>query len=144
MRSLSLCPPSAPVYRRDAGSVDNGVTMHPADHAIWKNEPENVASGHAIATWVNSTTRTGPIAALLLFLFALIAPAFAQQAGKVSGVVVQFEDGTEQKLSAAQDPPASPPPPAPPSEWTRPILGINLESPRDFDRQFMFINVMKT
>jgi hypothetical protein len=52
---------------------------------------------------------------------------------QVSGVVVQFNDGTQQKLAAT-----------PADGWTRPILGMNLETPRDYARQFMFIDAMKT
>jgi hypothetical protein len=57
-------------------------------------------------------------------------------------VVVQFSDGTEQRLAAAVQNEPTPPPPAP--TLSRPFIGVNLESLRDYDRQFMFIDVIKT
>jgi hypothetical protein len=70
----------------------------------------------------------------------------------VTSVVVQFTDGTQQKLDAAAAAPATQPGATPQAlpgaggadDWSRPILGVNLESLRDYERQFMFIDAMKT
>lgn len=155
MDSFSSRPPfvlptarSRGVYRMRSGSVDNGVTMlNPSDPPA-QNEPKFAVSD-AITIPCDNWSRRSPLAAMavaLVALVALVAPALAQQAARISGVTVQFDDGTEQKLAAAPNPPTpTPPPPAPAApEWKRPILGVNLESLKDYERQFMFIDVMKT
>jgi hypothetical protein len=74
----------------------------------------------------------------------------------VSGVVVQFDDGTHRnRRTNPQSPPTTSqrdtsPTSAPPTQphtsadWPRPILGVNLESIRDYERQFMFIDAIKS
>ena len=74
---------------------------------------------------------------------------------RVTNVVVQFDDGSQQKLPAAEPtdvgtvPPSTEPTTAPATQtssadWPRPILGVNLESIRDYERQFMFIDAIKS
>lgn len=87
------------------------------------------------------------------------SPAPGSGRAEISSVVVHFADGSEQRLDAAAPatrptvpPPATAPttapdPAAPPRAIARrvePFLGVNLESLRDYDRQLMFIDAMKT
>jgi hypothetical protein len=65
----------------------------------------------------------------------------------VKNVIVQFADGTEQTVAANTPPatrpvvqPSGPPFDAPPGAF----MGVNLEGVRDYDRAFMFINVIKS
>jgi hypothetical protein len=111
---------------------------------------------------------------LALLVLFLVAPLRAADPARVSEVVVKFDDGSQQKLAADTTPPTppspTPPSPTPPSPTTpapttptpvptdapatlpstqasdaaRPFLGVNLESLRDYERQFMFVDAIKT
>jgi hypothetical protein len=144
MQPLFVRPQSG-IYRVLARSVDNGVTMPTRRRANVQNEAnfeETAASGRFITACKHRSRRMGAAIALLA-LCVMAVPAFAQTTRTVTGVVVQFTDGTEQRLAAAPANPEVPPSP-PATAATRPILGVNLESLRDYDRQFMFVDVMKT
>jgi hypothetical protein len=90
----------------------------------------------------------------LVVVLTLGSGARAGEPPRVAGVVVTFTDGTQQKLTAAGPatgpiiPPATGPTTIPAPDTTsgvfRSFLGVNLESPRDFERHFMFVNAMKT
>ena len=108
---------------------------HATPRTIWKNEPNFQKSPATLFLIVICATAFG---AILL----PAPPCLAQQPGKVSGVTVHFDDGSEQKLSAAKDPVPDQQPAGP--QWTRPLLGMNLESLKDYERSFMFIDVIKT
>ena len=85
---------------------------------------------------------------------ALLNTTLLAAAPAVSRVVVEFADGTSQKIDAPPTPPPTPPPtqpttapstkPTAPARRDEPFLGINIESNRDYERQFMFIDAMKT
>ena len=106
-------------------------------------------------SYASASVRTdnGNVKARLVLLLALpllvvigILAVRAAEPGRVSSVVVQFQDGTQQKVDAS---PLPPPTSAPSTQistpdWPRPILGVNIESLRDYERQFMFIDAMKT
>ncbi|MEA2711279.1 MAG: hypothetical protein QOF78_3880, partial [Phycisphaerales bacterium] len=131
--------------RPAAESVDNAVTMSTAAITPWKNEPTVKKTAVRPVTPAICTRRSGQIAraAVLFVLLAVVAPARAQDQPKVTGATVQFDNGAEQKLVPAPDP-TPPTPPVDDGQWKHPILGVNLESVRDYDRQFMFIDVIKT
>ena len=80
------------------------------------------------------------------FLLMALAAVAAHSAGPaVTSVVVNFDDGSRQQLNS----PATQPATAPTTRdfcarREEPFLGVNLESLRDYDRQFMFIDAMKT
>ena len=166
MRSLSFRPPRS-LYRFSGGRVDNDVTMsnpscapnlpdHPTSLAVdtglrqltpvdaalrlrafWQNEPtvaKTVTTADVLRRWGRQPRPLGFLALCLLALLPFAPAASAQQSAKITGVTVQFEDGSQQKL---------PPPPAAP-QWRRPILGVNLESLKDYERQQMFIDLIKT
>ena len=96
MHSLSPRPPlSAMPYRSRVGIVENGVTMPAHADTPSKNEANFAKS---LLSLVSSVTYVFALGAFV------IAPhrATAQQASPtVSGVTVRFDDGSEQKLSAA-------------------------------------------
>ena len=132
--------------RRAKAGVEERVSMFKSATSPVQNEPNSKK------TRANAGYRGGYINAAggircvaLLLTLALVAPALAQQpTSKVSTVTVRFADGTEQQLTAAKVPPAPEQPPLPSPDWKRPILGMNLESLKDYERSFMFIDVMKT
>src|SRR6188472_3693602 len=86
----------------------------------------------------------------ICLLVALIACclALAGVAGpKITNIVVSFEDGSQQRvdLPAPAPVPMTQPSTAPTTQRIdKPFLGVNLEALRDYDRQFMFIDAMKT
>ena len=147
-KSAPVVPPALAIYRPPAGGVDMGVKMPMLPTSPAKNEPNSEKTG---ANDVRSDTYAAPprhisrVAAVLVLALMLVPAASvrAQQAPRVSAVTVQFDDGTEQKVAAAKDTPSTRPAP-PVGEWKRPILGVNLESLKDYERQFMFIDAMKT
>jgi hypothetical protein len=84
---------------------------------------------------------------ILSAVVLLAAPLRGAEPARVTGVVVQFDNGTQQKLDAPVTPPApavTQPATQSSADWPRPILGVNIETNRDYERQFMFIDVMKT
>ena len=113
-------------------------------------------------------TREGHVAMvppmLLWILLALVpAPSVLAAQPAIKNVIVTFQDGTQQRVDApapAQDATTQPtaatqpttqaaikmvdPATAPPARRIEPFLGVNLEALRDYDRQFMFIDAMKT
>src|SRR5688572_30430284 len=77
----------------------------------------------------------------ICFILVLIVCCLALAGPKVTNIVISFDDGSEQRVSVASTQPA----PVPTTQTReRPFLGVNLESLRDYDRQFMFIDAMKT
>jgi hypothetical protein len=75
--------------------------------------------------------------------FILVACCLALAAPKITSIIVGFDDGSDQQLAAAvTTQPATAPTTQPFNDGA--FLGINLESLRDYDRQFMFIDVIKT
>jgi hypothetical protein len=105
-------------------------------------------------------------AATVALLVALVSSAerpIRAAAPNVANVVITFDDGTQQRVDALAQPPTTGPattgpattgpavpttqpliPRRPIARRDEPFLGVNLESLRDYDRQFMFIDAMKT
>jgi hypothetical protein len=94
---------------------------------------------------------------ILLLVLAFIPFPARAAAPNVTGVVVEFADGSQQRITPGA-PTTAPAPPTPPPATVpatapstlpvgrrdEPFLGINIETPRDYERQFMFIDAMKT
>ena len=88
---------------------------------------------------------------VFLLAVASLASFVAAGAPGVSAVVIEFADGTQQRIAAPAPPttipttkPTPPPSTLPLGRRDEPFLGINIETPRDYERQFMFIDAMKT
>lgn len=92
----------------------------------------------------------GAVLSGFIVVISLVSSVVAQAPARdVSGVVVQYTDGTAQRFDPRATPPPTSAPTTMPTEVGTPAkpkskLGVNVEQLRDYSRSMMFIDAMKT
>src|SRR5687767_4526031 len=135
-----------PGHRRSPGYGGSFTVRDPALHTRPAfREDSTMREGTVLPRDLCRPTpmRVGPDVrgAILLVLLSFVSAAWGQGTPRdVSGVVVQFSDGSQQTF----DRQVGNPPTTAPAGKTKSALGVNLEQLRDWSRSFVYIDAMKT